>query len=143
MTIRARQQVNYATRYPRFWLWYFVATVVLTAISSLYFIVKAFGGGSALAVVGIGLQWLALWPLFGYTRQRQVNPRWLWRAAFYVSAVAMALVVAMVLQVSLSRATLLPVAYVIPALALSAPGLLALHQYVFRSPHIWQPLRPT
>ena len=142
MTVRSRQQENFATRYPRFWRWYFVAAVVLTVVSSLYSIVKAFGGGSALAVVGVGLQWLALWPLFGYTRQHQVNPRWLWRAVFYFSAVAVALVVAIVLQVSFSRATLLPIAYVIPALVLSAPILLALHQYVFRSPHIWQILQP-
>jgi hypothetical protein len=140
MTVRSSQPVNYATRYSRFWLWYFVATVVLTVVGSLYSIAKAFGSGSALAVVGVALQWLALWPLFGYIRQRQVNPRWLWRAVFYVSAVAVALVVAIVLQVSFSRATLLPITYVIPALALSAPFLLALHQYVFRSPHIWQAL---
>jgi hypothetical protein len=142
MTIRARQQVNYATRYPRFWLWYFVAAVVLTVTSSVYAIVKAFGGGSLFAGVGVGLQWLALWPLFGYIRQRQVNPRWLWRAVFYFSAVAVALVVAIVLQVSFSRTTLLPIAYVIPALVLNAPFLLALHQYVFRSPDIWQVLQP-
>ena len=119
MTVESRPQVNYATRYPRFWLWYFAATVVLAAISSVYSIVKAFGGGSVLAVVGVGLQWLALWPLFGYARQRQVNPRWLWCAVFYVSAAAVVLVVAIALQVSFSRATLLPVTYVIAALVLS------------------------
>ena len=56
---------------------------------------------------------------------------------FVISAVAIGLVVLAVLFATLSRATLLPIVYLIPVLALAAPALFALHQYVYRSPHIW------
>jgi hypothetical protein len=129
--------MNYALAYPRFWLWYFVGSVGLALVSSIYSVARAFGGTGSSSVLGVALGWASLWPLYGYARQVRVNPRWLWLTIFIVSALAVGLVVLAVLFVAVSRATVLPILYLVPAIALAGPSVFALHQYVYRSPHIW------
>lgn len=128
---------NYAAAYPRFWLWYFVGSVALAFFSSIYFLAAKVGGMTGTGPVGVAVEWASLWPLYGYARQVRVNPRWLWLAIFVLLAIAMALTVAIVLFTSLSQATLMPILYLVPPLALGGPSVFALHQYVYRSPHIW------
>ena len=128
--------MNYAVAYPRFWLWYFVASVALALVGSIYSVGEAFGGSGTSSALGVALEWAALWPLYGYARQVRVNPRWLWLTIFVIYALTIGLVVFAVLFVSFARASPLLVLYLIPT-ALAAPSTFALHQYVYRSPHIW------
>lgn len=70
--------MNYALRYPHFWLIYFVVSAAMVAISfGAAFVVAIGGKGSVQNAVGQIIGVLALWPLFGYVRQRRLNPQWL------------------------------------------------------------------
>jgi len=129
--------MNYATSYPRFWLWYFVGSVLLTILNSVYSIGKISGGASGSSVFGFVLGWIGLLPLYGYARQRRVNPRWLWLAIFAISALGTILLALIMLYTAWARTSLLPVGYMLPFLVLGLPYIFSLHQYVFRSPHIW------
>lgn len=129
--------MNYAVAYPRFWLWYFVASVALALVGSILAIGEAFGGTRSSGALSIALEWASLWPLYGYARQVRIKPRWLWLVIFVIATAGMALTVLGVLFVSLSKAWLTPVLYLFPILLFAAPAIFGLHQYVFRSPDIW------
>jgi hypothetical protein len=130
--------MNYATRYPRFWLSYFVLSVVVTLINALISIVGAIGTNSASALIGLVLGLAGLWPLFGYVRQRRCRPRWLWLALFAVGSGATAAVVVLSLYVAIANGSVVPVLVAGAVLLLGMPYLFALQQYLFKSPHIWQ-----
>ncbi|HMS28025.1 MAG TPA: hypothetical protein PKC80_11730 [Burkholderiaceae bacterium] len=129
--------MNYAVAYPRFWLWYFVASVAMALVNSIFTVGQAFGGTGSAGAFGLALEWVSLWPLFGYVRQVRIKPRWLWLAIFIIVATSLVLVVLAVLFITISRSTLLPILYLVPVMALAAPSIFALHQYVFRSQRIW------
>lgn len=129
--------LNYATRYPRFWLSYFVLSAIVTLVNALA-AVHAVGRNSTASLMGVVFGLAGLWPLFGYVRQRRCPPRWLWIAVFAVGSVATALVVAISLQVAVANGSLVPVLVAIAVLLLGTPYLFALQQYLFKSPHIWR-----
>jgi hypothetical protein len=129
--------MNYATRYPRFWLSYFVLSVALTLVNALASIVGAVGSNSASGFIGLVLGLAGLWPLFGYVRQRRYQPRWLWLIIFAVGAGATAVVVLLSLHVAIANGSAVPLLVAIAVLLLGMPYLFALQQYLFRSPHIW------
>lgn len=130
--------MNYATQYPRFWLSYFVLSVVITLINALGSIAGAVGTNSASGLIGLVLGLAGLWPLFGYVRQRRCPPRWLWLVVFAVGAGATATVVVLSLYVAFANDSAMPVLVAGAVLLLGMPYLFALQQYLFRSPHIWQ-----
>jgi uncharacterized membrane-anchored protein len=132
------ESANYARQYPRFWLAYFVFSVLMFAVNTLYGLTDAFGPNRSPALLGTILGFIGLWPLFGYVRQRRYNPRWLWLVVFWVSAVGTAVAIAICALTLVAKFSLVVLAVAAALLLLGAPYLLALHQYLFRSPHLWQ-----
>jgi uncharacterized membrane protein len=130
--------MNYARRYPRFWLWYFVASAAMAAVSAGFALVASFGANSIQSVVGVALGFAGLVPLYGYVRQRRIEPRWLWLAIYYLTLIGTLLVAVAVLHVSWSRSTVTPLLYTALPFSLGVPWLLAVYLYVYRSPDIWR-----
>jgi hypothetical protein len=133
--------MNYARQYPRFWLAYFVYSVLMFAASVVHDI-HAFGSDGppvpwASVLAGVGLR-----PLHGYVRQRRHDPRWLWTVLLAVSGAAKAalmLICGYFVVCTMSGRALLLMAV---ALVSGGPYVLALQQYVYQSPQLWKPDRP-
>lgn len=68
--------MNYALQCPRFWLVYFVLTVVMLVFNTLHDVFANFGSTSAASLLGTVLAVVGLRPLYGYVRQRPYAPRW-------------------------------------------------------------------
>jgi len=119
---------------PRFWRFYFGASVALIPISSFT------GKLSASGVVGLALGVIGLCPLYGYVWQRRVNPRLLWKVLFILQAIVLSVAVLIGSFVALSHLALLPLAWLLATTTSSAPYFLALYRYVYRSPHLWSSL---
>lgn len=129
--------MNYARQYPRFWLAYFVLSVAVFAGNVAAAVVGALGPGSSAQLLGVLLGFVGLWPLYGFVRQRRYNPRWLWLVLFLVTAIATLLVTVICLYLAVAKASVIPAAVALVFLALGAPYLFALQQYIYRSPHLW------
>jgi len=129
--------VNYVLAYPRFWLWYFVLSVVLALAGLFSFVAESTGAQQSSGPLGIVLQWAMLWPLYGYARQVRISPRWLWLIAFSIGAFSMVLAVVAVAFVSISESEPMLVVHLLATLLYAGPALFGVHQYLFRSPHIW------
>ncbi len=119
-------------QYPRLWLAYFALCSALAVANAGF----AFAGNAASVsptrLLGIGFGFIALLPLFGYVRQRPVQPKACWFAVF-----AMAIfITAAMLAVAIAHASLRSL-LAFPAMALAVPYLYALRQYLYHSPHIW------
>ena len=130
--------VNYARAYPRFWLGYFVLSVLVLAadvVSTVVGIPESAGAGDLL---GLALGLIGLWPLYGYVRQRRYDPRWLWLLLFALYVLVSLLVLIVCLYALISRQEFLPIALALAMIATGGPYLFALHQYLFRSTHLWQ-----
>ncbi|WP_349744406.1 hypothetical protein [Roseateles cavernae] len=131
--------MNYALRYPRFWLIYFVVSAAMVAISSGAAFVAAIGGkGSVQNAVGQIIGVLALWPLFGYVRQRRLNPRWLWRVLLAIAGCgqvgASGILLFMLFKTGSGEVLMLLLGLTLTGV----PFVVALFQYIHRSPHIWE-----
>jgi hypothetical protein len=130
---------NYARAYPRFWLAYFVASVILTAFSLLSGLSDALvGRGSIQNMLGIAFSVLALMPLYGYVRQRKLGNRWLWWIVLAISALSTGVNTLILLNLLSRIGPALSVLGGLLALAFVLPHLFALYQYVRHSGHIWQ-----
>lgn len=129
--------MNYATRYPSMWRWFFVASVAVVAWSIGYGFLHKPSPGILTQLLSATLGICGLVPLHGYVWQRAHRPKWLWRVMFWFSTVSIALtfvagVAAIVANHQWALLALLA--------ALLAPGVLylfALEQYVNRSAHLW------
>ncbi|MFT3665021.1 hypothetical protein [Piscinibacter sp.] len=130
--------MNYARQYPRFWLGYFVLSVLLFITNSMYSLAEAFSPKGSPSLFGTTFALIGLWPLFGYVRQRRYNPRWLWLGVFWLSVLGAVVATVICLVTAGLSLSVLPLAIAAAALLLSAPYIFALHQYLFRSPHLWQ-----
>ncbi len=129
--------MNYARSYPRFWLTYFVASVVMLVANAVYDVFARFGSLGATSIVGTALAVIGLRPLYGYVRQRRYDPRWLWKALLVFYGVVTLAAVLICLFVATSNLSPLPVLAVGTFVIFGGPYLLALHQYIYRSPHLW------
>ena len=129
---------NYARLYAKFWLGYFVLSVVIFASNVVVAIVDAFRPTGRADLLGILVGFVGFWPLYGFVRQRRYNPRWLWLLLLVASALGAVAAVGICLLISLTQFSFLAFAVALAVVALIGPYLFALHQYVFRSPHIWQ-----
>jgi hypothetical protein len=131
---------NYALKYPRFWFWYFFASLVMLAVSYGATALRAFTGkGSSSEVLGLAVSSLAMWPLYGYIKQKRIAPRWLWRAVLVFFGLALLLVSLLVLFTSIKTNTLWVLLVHLGVLVASGPQLFGLYQYIHCSPHIWHP----
>jgi hypothetical protein len=129
--------MNYARQYPKFWLGYFVFSVILlagNAAASLGNVLEPGGPGRLLGVL-FGL--VGLWPLYGFIRQRGFNPRWLWQALFGLALFATVAAVAICLFTAFAAVAALPVFAAAAFVLVGGPYLFALHQYIYRSPDLW------
>jgi len=130
--------MNYATSYPRTWRLFFALSVALVVWSIGYDLVQRPWSLAPMQIVSAALGVGGLVPLHGYVWQRIHHPRWLWRALFWFTLVAMALtlVAGVITIVGSKQWSFLPLlaALVIPGLVY----LFALEQYVNKSSHIWQ-----
>ena len=130
--------MNYARQYPRFWLGYFVLSVLLFVGGVVATVADIQSSGPS-DLIGLAYGLIGLWPLYGYVRQRRYNPRWLWLVTLGISLVATALAVLLCLYTGVATGqAALPIAIALAVAALSGPYVFALHQYLFRSAHIWQ-----
>jgi len=129
--------MNYARQYPKFWLAYFVLSVVVLAGSAVAAAASLLEPGSPSRLLGLLFGVVGAWPLYGFVRQRRFNPRWLWQVVFVVTAIATILVVAIGLHLALSKGAVVPAAIAAAFILLSGPYLFALQQYIYRSPHLW------
>lgn len=87
---------------------------------------------------GVFIGFIGLWPLFGFVRQRRYNPRWLWLAVFGITAIATLGVVTICLYVAVANLAITPLVVGLATLLWGTPYVFALHQYLFRSSHLWQ-----
>lgn len=134
--------MNYARQYPRFWLAYTVFSVAMLLINTVHDFVARPGS--------IGITWLAatafavlgLRPLYGYVRQRRYDPLWLWKVVFVIHGAISIAVVLVGLFVAVSKTSPMPVLFVVLWAAFAGPYLLALHQYIYRSAHLWAAAPP-
>lgn len=129
--------MNYARSYPKFWLTYFVASVVILVTNTVYDVFARFGSLGATSIVGTALAAIGLRPLYGYVRQRRYDPCWLWKILLVFYGVVTLAAVLICLFVAVSNLSPLPVLAVGTFVIFGGPYLLALHQYIYRSPHLW------
>ena len=130
--------MNYARSYPRFWFWYFWLYCVLLALAFFENAVSAVSGrGSAVSLLGLTASTLSLWPLHGYIRQTRVNPRWLWKVVFVFYTGLLVLATLLVLFVVARTSSSEPLWVMIAVWSITAPLILALYQYIYRSQHVW------
>jgi peptidoglycan biosynthesis protein MviN/MurJ (putative lipid II flippase) len=119
-------------------LGYFILTVAIFVSN----VVAALAGAPRLTggadLVGIVIAFIGFYPLYGFVRQRRYNPRWLWLVLLAISVLGALAAVATCLFIALAQASMLAAAISLAMVGLCGPYLFALHQYVFRSPHIWQ-----
>ena len=131
--------MNYALKYPRFWFWYFWVSLALLVVSFGATTVNAFAGkGSVAEVLGLAVSCLAMWPLYGYVRQRRIAPRWLWRMVLVFSGLSLLLVTLLVAFLSLRTNALSVLLVPLGVCLVAGPQLFGLYQYIHRSPHIWR-----
>lgn len=103
----------------------------------VFAVVSAFQLEGSFSFLGVAFGFASLFPLYGFVRQRRCNPRWLWLLLFAVSALATVVVVGICVFTSISRLSLMPAAVAAAIVILGGPYLFAVHQYIFRSPHLW------
>jgi TctA family transporter len=127
-----------APQHPTFWLAYFALSVVALVGGAATAVVGLLEPGAVSRLFGVLLGFVGLWPLYGFIRQRRLNPRWLWKLVFVVSAVATLAVLAICIQVAVARFAALPLLVAMGVLVLGGPYLFALRQYIYKSPHLWQ-----
>jgi hypothetical protein len=87
--------------------------------------------------IGVLLALLGLQPLYGYIRQRRYNPRWLWVILFFFYSFSILVIGLICFYMAASKPSLMPIIGFIGMALYSGPHLLALHQYVYKSPHLW------
>ncbi len=134
--------MNYALRYPRFWLAYFVLSAAMVVVGTFYDAFANFGSVDASSIVATSLAILGLLPLYGYVTQTRYAPQWLWKTLFIFYVLVTLVAVLMCLFVAVSRLELDPILAFNPIIAIGFLlfyyfYLFALHQYVYRSPHLW------
>jgi len=129
--------VTGALKHQRLWAAYLVFAA-LAAAAGLLADLRAAPTGGVLWRVGLGALVTALYliPLYGYVRQRRINPRWLWWVVLIVAgtAVVTGFVVAGVF--AFYTGNLLPGLAIGGITVCLAPNLFAIHQYV-RNRQIW------
>jgi uncharacterized membrane protein HdeD (DUF308 family) len=113
-------------------------SVVLLAGNTASAFVAAFELGAPTRLLGTLFGVVGLLPLYGFIRQRRLKPCWLWKALLVSFSVAMVLAAAICLYTAFASASAVPVVLGAAFIALGAPYFVALHQYIFRSPHLWQ-----
>jgi uncharacterized membrane-anchored protein len=130
--------MNYALQYPRFWFLYFWASLAILVASYGATAAGAFGGrGTISEVLGLAVSTLAMWPLYGYVRQKRIAPLWLWRVVLVLSGLALLLVTLLVVFASLQSSVFWVLLVPLGAWLVAGPQLFGLYQYIHRSPHIW------
>src|ERR1043165_3686559 len=113
--------MTYARQYPKFWLAYFVLSVVVLAGNAVAAAASLLEPGSPGRLLGLLLGVIGAWPLYGFVRQRRFNPRWLWQVVFVVTAMATILVVAICLHLAFTNGAAVPVAIAAAFVVLSGP----------------------
>lgn len=129
---------NYARAYPRFWLAYFVASVLLAGLSIVAELSAALNGRSSLlGLLGLAFGMVALLPLYGYVRQRKVGKRWVWWIVLAISTLMTGMNGLILLRLLSHIGLALPLLGAVLALAFVMPHLFAIYHYVRHSAHIW------
>jgi hypothetical protein len=130
---------NYARQHPKFWLAYFVLSVVMLAINTVYDALINFGSSSIFSLIATSLAIIGLRPLYGYIRQRRYEPRWLWITLLFFYGPTTAVSVLICIFASLSQLILMPLVAAVVLIVFVGPFIFALHQYSYKSPHLWRP----
>jgi hypothetical protein len=132
--------MNYALKYPRFWFWYLRASIALLVASYGSAALYGFSGRGLLSeVLGLVASTVAMWPLYGYVAQRRLAPRWLWLVVWMLLVLWLMSITLLVGFTSLKTGTLGMLLGLTHVWLVLAPQIFGIHQYVYRSPHIWQP----
>lgn len=127
---------NSAQRFPRYWHYYFLALFICWGTYAAIILASAVLYPSTVDWGGVGLGAFALWPLWGYIKQRRCPPRWL---AFIFFAISLFLLVTAVLSALYATIKMHDpdkLALLILT-ALIAPYTFAMREYFFNSQHIW------
>ena len=119
------------TTQPRVGWWLYFWVLVLSNVTSIFLDPPDLEDWMLLLLSGIAL--VGLW---GYLRNRALGHRLFWVAFFGISVAAIAYYLTQPFLVDPAWRNLVLGGAVI-GLFLSAPLLLALWRYAFRSPHIW------
>lgn len=128
---------NYARLYPRFWLYYYVLSLAFWVVNIAFDLLWKPESLTLASVLGVVLAALGFRALYGYCRQRRYDPLWLWKLVFIVHALGLVLSTGLVLYIAgtnPSGAALIAGA----SLIVSLPHVFAMHQYAYRSPHLWE-----
>jgi hypothetical protein len=130
--------MNYALKYPRFWFWYLWAAITLLVLSYGSTALYAFSGrGSLSEVLSLAASTLAMWPLYGYVTQQRFCNRRLWRVVLVLLGLWLVLITLLVAFASFMTGDLSNLLGPVLIWLILAPQLFGIHQYVYRSPHIW------
>jgi hypothetical protein len=132
-----RQKVNSAVQHPKFWLAYLALSVVALLVNGVTAAVGLLEPSALSRLFGVLFGLVGLWPLYGFVRQRRIDPLWLWKTMYLVTSAATLGLVAVCLFTALSASAIEPLAIGALALVLGGPYLFAMHQYVYTSPHLW------
>ena len=131
--------MKHAHPYPKFWLAYFVVLLSGTVFDLLVeFARTVTGTASGSAIPGALFCVLALAPLYGYVRQRRVGARWLSISVFWICSVALVVSFGVLLFALSRNGFIAPVLTGLFFCTAGIPYLFAMHEYSFKSPHIWQ-----
>lgn len=129
--------MNYALRYPRFWWGYFLFVCLMVVSNALYGAVAKLGEVDVVSLLFTVIAFAGLWPLFGYARQKRIAPRSLWVAVLLLDGLGLLGILLALLGGALQAASLTFALLAVAAFVVGAPNLFALHQYCFKSPHLW------
>lgn len=129
--------MNYAVRYRKFWLRYLMLTAAMITANTVYSALTRSGSIGLPDLLFTVLTVAGLWPLLGYVRQVAYSPRWLWLAILAVDGLALLALTLTLLAGAMQSSSPALVLLAVAAVLLGGPNIFALHQYLFRSPHLW------
>jgi hypothetical protein len=130
--------VNYARRFPRFWLIYFVLSLALLLGNAVFEIANGTGPRGASGLLGLAFGVVGTIPLYGFVRQRRNNPKWLWVVLLVAFTFWLVVMVGMLVVTGLFIGTFTDLLIACAAISFGGPYTFALYQYIFRSPGLWQ-----
>lgn len=128
---------NRARLHSKFWFVYLALATIAVAINLL---TAAFDPENTKAghVVGIVISLAGLIPLYGFARERRINPRWLWQLVLVVAALGTLAAVGICVVTAFANSALAPAFLAVAIAGMCTPYLFAVYHYTFRNPSLWQ-----
>lgn len=128
---------NPPRNYPRFWQSYLILVSSTAIIGIAYDLLFSRATANILWLPGTVLGAVGLVPLYGYVKQKAINPKWLWKVLLAFHTVFVTAITAILLFVSLSESTFRPMVAIALIILALGPYFFALYQYSFKNPHLW------